>query len=207
MKYLIILLFLISDGALAHPTSYSGSLSLMSMNNSHKRTNTIHYSPTYWSSFGMTSVTKDDAHFYYPRVGLLLKRWNRPNSQGNIYAFGGYGKVDWKNDLARKDSILNYGAQADWEDRRYFIMGKYNRMENSDYLDDMYMARIGYAPYIAKYSELNAWLMLQFMYHPRDEDKNMLTPMVRMFYKNILWEFGASTNGDWMLNFTIRQFL
>jgi len=207
MKLLIITVVLFCSSLWAHPTSYEGSLSLISMNNEKKRTNTIHYSPTYWSSFGVTSMHNDEADFYFPRAGFLLKRWNQKDSQGNIYAFGGYGKAKWKTELGQKDTVMNFGTQADWEDRQYFIMGKYSRTENSEYLDDMYMARIGFAPYVASYKELNAWLMLQFMYHPRDEDKSIVTPLVRMFYKNVLWEFGASTKGAWMLNFSIRQFL
>lgn len=206
MKRILALLAIFANSILAHPTSYSGSLSLMSMNTGHKRMNTIHYSPTYWSSIGVTAISNDTADIYYPRVGLLAKRWNGDNYQANIYLTGGYGKLNYK-DLKRNEDVYNASIQGDWENRKYFIMGKYNRLEGDQYLDDMYTLKVGYAPYLAEYNELNIWFMLQQMNHPRDANKHMTIPMVRMFYKNVLWELGASTDGSFLINFAIREFI
>lgn len=205
-KIFFMIIAMMSYEIWAHPTSYGGALSLMSMNTSHKRMNTIHYSPNHWSSIGVTSVSNDRADIYYPRVGLLAKRWNGDDYQANIYLTGGYGKANFKDQRLNED-VYNAAIQADWEDREYFIEGKYNRLESDNYLDDMYSLRVGYAPYIAEYDELNIWFMLQHMNHPRDVNKHMTIPMVRMFYKNVLWELGASTDGAFMINFAIRQFI
>ena len=71
----------------------------------------------------------------------------------------------------------------------------------------MYSLRVGHAPYLAEYDELNIWLMLQYMNHPRGLNRHMTTPIVRMFYKNVLWELGVSTDGTFIINFAIRQFI
>ena len=207
MKAFLLLALMISFKVNAHPVSYGGALSLMSMNNQKMRSNTIHYTINRWSSLGVTSLTKEEGHFYFPRVGLLLHRWNGDDYQANVYLKGGYGEMNWKDSTRKNSGMYNGLFQVDWETRKYFVEAKYNRNESSGYIDDSYTFRVGYAPYVAKYDELNIWFMLKQMQHPRDEDENMTTPMLRMFYKNVLWEVGASTDGSWMINFAIREFL
>ena len=62
-------------------------------------------------------------------------------------------------------------------------------------------ARIGVAPYEAEFNEIASWLMLQYQYHPMLTRKYALTPLIRLFYKSVLFESAVSTEGDWMLNF------
>jgi hypothetical protein len=47
-------------------------------------------------------------------------------------------------------------------------------------------------------------VMLQGMYTPDVDRKVMLTPLLRFFYHNVLWEMGSSTRGEWMLNFMVH---
>ena len=94
------------------------------------------------------------------------------------------------------------GAEADAESRKYFVMAKYENMW-SDLGRPFYHwdARLGVAPYEAEFNEVASWLMIQYQWHPMLTRRNALTPMVRLFYKSVLFEAGASVDGDWMLNF------
>ena len=46
--------------------------------------------------------------------------------------------------------------------------------------------------------------MLQGMVIDDVNEKLMLTPLLRFFYHNVLWEIGSSTRGDWMLNLMVH---
>ncbi len=209
MKWLILIVFLLPLMELqAHPVSYGRSLSLTSHNNKNRSHNTIHYSPTYWWSYGVEVHSDRETKIFLPRVGFLVKRWNGDDYQANIYAFGGYGYIDWDQSQGKKSDVYRVGTQLDWETRKIFTLAKYARYEGTDFLKENYMVRLGFAPYLAKYNELNTWLMLQLSHQPHSQmSQTSVTPLIRMFYKNVLWEFGASTSGNWLVNFTIRQFI
>ena len=40
-------------------------------------------------------------------------------------------------------------------------------------------------------NELQAWLVLQGMYVEDQSKEVIVTPMLRFFYKNVLWEIGT----------------
>jgi hypothetical protein len=138
-------------------------------------------------------------HFYAPQFDYLVKRWNNPDSQANIYAYGAYGAMNFH------DSTLGAGlagAEADAESRKLYISAKYERMW-ARVGPDFYHAeaRVGAAPYEAEFNEIASWFMLQYQYHPMLTRKHALTPLVRLFYRSVLVESGVSTDGDFMLNF------
>ena len=192
----------------AHPVGYAGSLSLMSYNNHHKGRHIVHYSPTYWWSYGIETTTSADKKIILPRLGLLAKRWNNIDDQANLYFFGGQGYIDWGKNQDRKRGLYHIGTQLDWETRRYFAMVKYSRYDGSSLLEEDYTARLGFAPYLAEYKELNTWFMLQASEKPHLANQRFsLMPLIRMFYKNILWELGSDHRQNWHFNFSIRQFI
>ena len=192
----------------AHPVSYGKSLSLISKSGKDKRENVIHYSPTFRYSLGAKQLSKDRAEATILRAGLLLKRWNTPHSQANIYSTFGVGKLKSKSSLLSDQGLYSGHIHADWESRRYFVMGMYERYEGSDnFLDDEYTFKLGFAPYLAEYDELNIWLMFKQTYMPRDKDRFRSTPLLRMYYKNVLWELGAPTDDGVMFNFSVRLFI
>ncbi len=192
----------------AHPVGYAGSLSLISYNNHHKGRHIIHYSPAYWWSYGVETITSADKKVILPRLGLLAKRWNSIDNQANLYFFGGRGYIDWKQAQGREKTMHHMGTQLDWESRKYFTMIKYSRYEDSVLVEENYTARLGFAPYLAEYDELNTWFMLQASeQHRLTEQRFSLMPLIRMFYKNILWELGSDNRQNWHFNFSIRQFI
>ncbi len=56
-----------------------------------------------------------------------------------------------------------------------------------------------FAPYIAGMNSLQAWMILKLDYF-KENDRNLwITPMMRFFYKNVLWEIGANQQGEFLL--------
>ncbi|MCR9204256.1 MAG: hypothetical protein NXH75_06750 [Halobacteriovoraceae bacterium] len=189
----------------AHPVAFAGATSFMSNNMAGLSENTLIYSPTYDWGFGLKHISQGPERERWTNfhIGYLVKRWNEFDSQGNFYLFGGPGVLEKEN--GKYDYFTRAGFQADWESRHIYTMVKYSTGYSSkEGVLEQYNGRIGFAPFVAGYNELNIWGILQVQHIPQREEETMITPLIRMFYKNVLWEAGSSFSGDWLLNFMIR---
>lgn len=193
----------------ARPVSYPGGITAMSMNDGDKNSLHLHYSPTAKTSLGYKFEYWRDNEMTINAVQMnnLLKRWNKPNSQANLYlksaigvAYSDYGNFDGEADIAAFT-----GVAADWEDRRHFISYE-NRYTEAGEIDDFFMqsAHVGWAPYEGDYGDLHTWLMLQIEHKPEGRDQYTLTPMVRLFKGVHLLEAGMSNRGEILFNYVIR---
>jgi hypothetical protein len=131
----------------------------------------------------------------------LLKRWLQHDSQGNIYAgvHGGHYK-----DFFDEGATGHVYLMADWEDREDYVVFKTKTLYYNDETAQSYMFRYGFAPYVAGMNELQSWLIVQAFYLKEQSRQVLLTPMIRFFYKNVLWETGSSTKGDFFLTLMVH---
>lgn len=187
----------------AHPVSFKHAVGVMTWNQSFMSDDWVTYSFRPDAAVAARHMRFDmpegRMQFYAPQLDYLVKRWNESDSQANIYVYGAYGTMSFQNQT--RGAGLG-GIEVDAESRKYFIMGKYEKMW-SDLGPDFYHAeaRLGIAPYEAEFNELASWLMIQYQYHPMLVRKDAITPLIRLFYKSVLLETGVSTDGDWMMNF------
>ncbi len=137
-----------------------------------------------------------------PQLNTLVKRWNMPDGQANIFNMTGAGISHYHagNGFSAWSAVM-----ADYESRRIFtsyeIRGMYaDHIETSVWQ----RARVGFAPYIANYDDLNTWLMVQFDNHPAKDQTRVITPLVRFFYKTTLVEAGYSSNHHIMANWVLQ---
>lgn len=206
MKLLtFMVLTIMASSTWGHPVGYGDSLSILSHNNPGEQSNTIHYSPSYRYSLGATVLTKEDYNAYFARTGILLKRWNTEISQANAYVVAGVGRQQWDDPSKKDEMIYKSEAILDYETRKIFTMFKYERLDGKNLQDQTYHLKLGYAPYLGNYNELNTWFMVHYKYNDL-ENKGSVMPMLRWYYKNVLWAIGANTNGKWMFNIAIREF-
>ncbi len=193
----------------ARPISYPGGTTIMSMNNGDTNSVHAHYSPSIHYSVGYKGIYHRDRELGFNGVQLnyLLKRWNNPASQANVYfktgAGVGYSDRDAFDNEFEPSSFA--GFAADWENRRYFVGYENHYMDAGD-IDEFYTqkARVGIAPYIGDYGDLHTWLMLQIDHAPDEDNQWTVTPLVRMFKGVHLWETGINNNGEFLLNYIIR---
>lgn len=189
--------------AQAHPVPYANAIGVMTWNQSFMSDDWITYSFRPDMAIAARHMRFDmpegRSHFFAPQFDYLVKRWNYPNSQANIYAYGAYGAMKFQNETMGSGLA---GIEADAESRSLFVMGKYERMWAKMGPRFYHVeARLGAAPYEAEFNEVASWFMLQYQYHPMLVRKHAVTPLVRLFYRSVLVESGVSTNGDFMLNF------
>ncbi|MGB0719974.1 MAG: hypothetical protein ACPGRX_05850, partial [Bdellovibrionales bacterium] len=141
-------------------------------------------------------------HADFIQHNMLLKRWNAPGSQANLYLKSGLGAAYGGGDTRAAGFT---GLAADWENRRYFA--SYANRFLSAGSDNRYAdhkARIGVAPYIGDAGDLHTWLMLEADYNPSKKDDFSVTPLVRFFKGTTMLEAGYNPDGGGLLNFTQR---
>ncbi|WP_413587466.1 hypothetical protein [Bdellovibrio sp. HCB274] len=191
--------------AFAHPVSYQGATSLMSYNKPEENELLLTYSFKPYLAAGLYYFREAKTNYTMPRVNFLAKRWNNEDSQANIYLGAGYG-VEKSFD---ENKAVTYGSiDVDWESRKYYTAAAYSRFfrDNSgpQYRPDFEMikARVGFAPYLAEYNDINAWLILQA--DKKNDSGTELTQFVRLFYRNVLIELGAGFNGNWTFNYMVH---
>ncbi len=195
--------FLLAPAAFSHPVAYQGALGVMTWNQSFMTDDWITYSFRPDAAVAARHMRFDmpegRMQFYAPQLDYLVKRWNGTYYQSNIYVYGAYGTATFQN---QNGGAGLGGIEADSESRKYFISGKYEKMW-ANLGPDFYHAefRLGAAPYEAEFNEIASWFMIQYQYHPMLLKKEAITPLIRLFYKSVLFETGVSTDGDWMLNF------
>lgn len=200
---LILTCLLFMPRAEAHPVSYKEAIGVMTWNQPFMSDYWVTYSFLPYSAFAARAMRMEmpegEYLVYFPQIDFLVKRWNNPGSQANIYFYGGFGGAKLNQTYGHAGQV---GIEADAESRSWFIMGKWETMK-SNITEDFHHGefRLGLAPYEAEFSEIASWLMIQFQYHPTLTQKYAITPLYRMFYKNVLWEAGVSLRGEWMLNF------
>ncbi len=201
-------LLLIGLNAQAHPVSYKDGFGIMSYNSPEMNELLLTYSFTPRFAFATTYLRDSKSEFYIPRADFLLKRWNEEDSQGNLYASVGSGveKYAGQNTSASLGEIV-----ADWESRKYYVYLEhlYIKRDNtlnpdlptSDYNNTKF--RLGFAPFLADYNDLNVWLITQFEKHNSNKQIEA-TQFLRFFVKNVLWEVGAGFDGSFKFNFMIH---
>nr|WP_070960596.1 hypothetical protein [Hyphomonas sp. Mor2] len=197
----------VAPAAEARPVSYPGGWTLMQMNNGDMSSAHIHYSPTFKDSIGLYSERNwgEDWHFTGIQYNRLVKRWNTPTSQANLYFKAAAGQADPFGDGADIEAAGFIGVGADWETRRWFVSYEGRAYDLGFDQDARQSARIGVAPYIGDYGDLHTWLMLQVENQPEAETPTTLTPLVRFFYDVQLLEIGYTPETEeLMLNWIVR---
>jgi hypothetical protein len=187
-----------SATSFAHPVIYQGGWVASSYNMPSNSTNTLMYSFTSKFAGGVEHwrfKPEETENVGFLKLNHLLWRKNGDDYQANVYLHGGFGTA----------ATFLGAVEGDWETRRYYTSFKHYEFHNGRGFDrTMSQARIGYSPFLKDFNSLQTWFMLQFMHMREVEKEVMITPMVRFFYHNFLWEAGSSIKGDWMLNLMVH---
>ncbi len=206
----IIILLVWPFYSFSHPSSYEGGIDLMGVSHEKFQNLELVYSPKYWLGTGLIAERRPDLwESTSLQIGYLAKRWNLPAAQGNLYLLAGpgYGTKYLANEKKITDILYRLGIQGDFETRRIYTFAKYTEQrffDSNELINNRLELRVGYAPYLAEFTELNSWLILKTVFL-RDFKDTIYIPTVRLFYKNFLVEFGVDLNGGPQLNFMVRH--
>jgi hypothetical protein len=204
--FILASLMVFPAAAQAKPLSYVGGTMVMQENDETGHTLSLDYtfSPQY--ALGLYAKKEEggskNMETVGPQLNTLLKRWNLPDGQGNIFNMTGAGvsSLDGKTEPSAWTGFL-----ADYETRRIFTSYELRLMYAGDIEKSVWQrARVGVAPYIGNYDDLHTWLMLQADDHPAKNDAFVVTPLVRFFYHTTLAEAGYSSNHHLMFNWILQ---
>jgi hypothetical protein len=188
------------------PLSYVGGTMVMQENDETGHTLTIDYTFDPHFALGVYSKyeinQRDNFWMVGPTLNTLIKRWNLPDGQGNIFNMTGAG-------MARQGSRNEPAAwttmMVDYETRRLFASYEVRFMYARDIESSVWQrAYLGVAPYLANYDQLNTWTLIRLDHHPAKHDHFVVTPVLRFFYKTFWLEVGYSSNQHVMVNWTVQ---
>ena len=187
------------------PLSYVGGTMVMQENDETGHSISIDY--TFNPRFALAiyskyEINQDEFWTAGPQLNTLIKRWNLPDGQGNIFNMTGAGvaRQGSRNEPAAWTTFL-----ADYETRRLFVSYEPRFMYARDIEKSVWQrAYAGFAPYLANYDQLNTWALIRIDHHPAKHDHFVVTPVIRLFYKTIWLEAGYSSNNYVMVNWTVQ---
>ena len=206
---LLVLCLFFSIDVFARPISYPGGITLMQMNDTNKNSIHLHYSQTAKVSLGYKFEywREKDFSINALQVNNLLKRWNKKNSQANLYLKSAIGSA--YGDKERLEKKVNFsgfiGLSTDWEDQVYFIEYE-NRYTKASKIHNFFKQsmRFGWAPYKGDYGDLHTWIMFRFEHMTNSNQTFNFTPHIRFFKDVHLLEIGANLKGKINLNYIFR---
>ncbi len=197
----------------ARPVSYPDAWTLMLRNDAYQNSLHAHYTFDTEHSLGLRLRydREQDSVFTGAQLNRLMKRWNKPDSQANIYGRIALGHVaDDKDSHEMRpkrsdDEGLFLGLSGDWETRRYFVSASAEYWDNGRFGDFSSLhGRVGIAPYVANTGALHTWFMIEGHNRPESRDKLGATALVRFFKGPSLVELGIDDQGEPLLNYIHR---
>jgi MerR family Zn(II)-responsive transcriptional regulator of zntA len=197
--------FLWALPARAKPISYVDGVMVMQENDETGHTLSLDYtfSPRHAAALYVKKEKRGEAFFTAgPQLNSLIKRWNFPGAQGNIFNMSGAGvtRLNGQNKASAWTGIL-----ADCETRRIFTSYEVRFFYVAELEKSVWQrGRVGFSPYLTGYDGLSTWFMVQLDHHPAKNNALVVTPLVRFFYKTLLWEAGYSSNRHVMFNWVLQ---
>ena len=105
----------------AKPLSYVGGTMAMQENDETGHTLALDYTFTPTQAFGLYVKQEEngkDILMLTPQINTLIKRWNLPDGQGNIFNMSGAGLARYRDN---NQPCLWTAFLADYESRRWFL--------------------------------------------------------------------------------------
>lgn len=213
MATLFTSLVLLSGVAEARPVSYPDAWTVMLRNDVNQNSAHIHYTLDTQHSVGLRLRydREDDFVFTGAQLNRLIKRWNKVDSQANLYGRIAIGQVsdnldDVEMRLKREsDEGLFFGVSGDWETRRYFVSAAAEHWDNGRFGEfSEFHGRLGIAPYVANTGALHTWIMVEGHHRPESRNKVGASALLRFFKGPSLLEVGVDDTGAPLLNYIHR---
>ena len=150
-----------------------------------------------WMRSDDKRITREFVEANYTR---LVKRWNAPHSQANVWFVGGAGPVRG-NDFAGARTMLAPGLSADWETTRLYVSGT-ARLYRAEGINHDYAAvRAGFSFYEVDYDQTQPWLVVEARRMRGLSDETEITPMLRLIHKRYFVELGINQMKQGRFNF------
>jgi len=194
----LVLIFL-SSSALAHPVTYKGGVAMFSMHRPDSTQLQANYTLNRHFAIAASHIRKnfhhDAAEVSLLHANILAYRRNSAQSQSNIYLSVGGG-------LNAQTEANGFAAiQLDHETDHFYsafsgqTFGSLAQFQTPSDLPFSLRGRLGVLPFAPNVDGLQIWAVVQTTWEPHMHQPVEITPMLRFFYQNVLWETGVSIDG------------
>jgi hypothetical protein len=188
----------------ARPVSFVDGWSIMNENRANQSELMTAY--TFDRNFALglhiSTFQRDDTRdtFYSPVVSYLALRLNEDRRQTNIYFTAGAGRLCPLGDPDESIGANLFAFDLDSETRTMYGAIRHEITKAKGGPIFMYSrARLGFSPYTANVGGLHTWVLIQVDYD-KWKGQTEMTPMLRFFFQNMLWEMGSSMKGHFQFN-------
>jgi hypothetical protein len=198
-----VLIALVSAPALAKPIAFQDGVTLMyEYGAGTMQEAQAFYAPRYWYSLGAghLRIDEEDSRFSrditYGRANLLVKRWNLPDAQANVFAWGGVGSARG-SDFDGRQTASHAGLQADAESLRFYGSLKTDWHHAQAFTHHIDTLQLGVAPYKHDYQRLATWIVVQGRHYTGGIYEGIEAALLLRFFRGPLWvEAGATADGQ-----------
>ncbi len=150
-----------------------------------------------WMRSDSKRITREFAEVNYTR---LVRRWNEPHSQANIWFVGGAGPVRG-NDFDGTRTMLAPGLSVDWETTRLYVSATARLYRAQGINHDYAAVRAGFSFYEVDYDQTQPWLVVEARRMRVLSDETEITPMLRLIHSRYFVELGVNQMKQGRFNF------
>jgi hypothetical protein len=187
----------------AKPISFADGTTFMHERDRNMLETNLFYAPKVWVSLGgsasfMQSDDKTKRHdAAYAQINFLVKRWNMPNAQANLFVSGGLGEANVREqhvtgNIDERVTARRIAMQGDYETRQFYTSLKIDTQASSRYFDRFDTFQIGFSPVAHDYDDLAVWFIAQVKKSRGMDDKTEGGAFLRLFKGNIWVELGMN---------------
>ena len=203
---LLMISLLASLTAHAAPMGFKDSWMTMGDFSKTYRELTANYALTPRDAIGVTSTYMQTNNKSQSQINneltytRLVKRWNMPEAQANIWFIGGVGETTG-NYFSGTKATVSPGIQADYETTRLYASANARIYIADGITNNIVSARTGFSFYEANYDETQPWLIVEARRMSMVSDAYEVTPMLRLIHNRFFVEAGANFHGQPRLSF------
>jgi hypothetical protein len=193
---LALLLLMTLPAQAAALMGFKDSAMLMSEFSTDRKELMLNYSPTLGNAFGVETMwmrgEKQTNLITNISYTGLIKRWNMPNGQANLWFMTGIGEASGDS------SGFSYSpsVQFDYETTRVYFLAKARMVRAPHIQYDTYSVQAGFSFFETSFEETQPWLVVEARTTENMATRNEVTPALRLINQNYFVELGVTNPWD-----------
>lgn len=193
---LALLLLVTSTAQAAALMGFKDSAMLMSEFSTYRKELMLNYSPAVGHAFGVETMwmrgEKQNTLITNFNYTGLIKRWNMPNGQANLWFMTGIGEASGESSgFAYSPSV-----QFDYETTRLYFLAKARLVRAPHIQYDAYSVQGGFSFYETSFDETQPWFVVEARTTENMAMRNEITPALRLINQNYFLELGITNPWD-----------
>jgi hypothetical protein len=199
-KQLSVACFLVFYSTLTYAAALMGfedSYMLMTETGEYNQEVMFNYAPSVKHAFGIEIMRMSPRHQNATTMtGInytgLIKRWNLPAAQANIWFMGSVGEANGMfNGFSYSPSL-----QFDYETTRLYFLAKARMIRAPDMNNDTVAIQGGFSFYETSFDETQPWFVLEAKTTRNYDPSMQITPAIRLINKSYFLELGVTNPFD-----------